>query len=41
VGVMTRHLFFQISAKNKDIWQYGDAVPFNVKTKEKGKDLQV
>jgi hypothetical protein len=36
---MTRHLFvFQISAKNKDIKQYGEAVLLDVTTKEKGEN---
>jgi len=30
--------FFQISAKNKDIRQYGEAVSFDVRTKEKGEN---
>jgi hypothetical protein len=38
--VMARHLFFffQISAKNKDIWPYGEAVFLNVETQEKGEN---
>jgi hypothetical protein len=37
--VMTRHFFFfQISAKNKGISQYGEAVSLSVTTQEKGKD---
>jgi hypothetical protein len=35
---MKRHLFFQISAKNRGISQYGDAVLLNVKTQEKGEN---
>jgi hypothetical protein len=35
---MKGNLIFQISAKNKGIRQYGEAVSLTVKTQEKGKD---
>jgi len=37
-GSEERESFFQISAKNKGISQYGEAVSLNVSTQEKGKD---
>jgi hypothetical protein len=37
-GSNERESYFQISAKNKGISQYGEAVLLNVTTQEKGKD---